>query len=97
MGRILDLGAGLLCIGAGLYLLQYNATGDGVAGTSWFQIIGHGMGIYFLGKGVFVARANWIAAETRDAVASLVEWKRYEHHDAIEAENAVAAEPAPVD
>lgn len=65
MGRLLDIAATLLCIGAGIYLLQYHGeTGP----TSWFEIIGHGMGIYFIGKGLFVARSTFLATDQRDAL-----------------------------
>lgn len=56
MGKLLDIASAVFCIGAGIYLLQYNAVA-GTDGTSWFQIIGHGMGIYFIGKGLFVGRS----------------------------------------
>jgi hypothetical protein len=65
MGRVVDVLATLLCIGAGVYLLQYNSSGDQ---TSWFEIIGHGMGIYFIGKGLFIARATHLQARAADAL-----------------------------
>jgi hypothetical protein len=75
MGRIVDIASCLICIGAGVYLLQYNAaTGGDVAGTSWFQIIGHGMGIYFIGKGLFIARSTHLEAEQADRLKQLVEF-----------------------
>jgi len=52
------LGA-VVCVAAGIYLLQYNAVDQSGTGTSWFQIIGHGMGIYFIGKGLFVASQQY--------------------------------------
>jgi hypothetical protein len=44
------LGA-LVCVVGGLYLLGSNT----VDGNSYLQVISHGMGIYFIGKGLFVA------------------------------------------
>ncbi len=64
-GALLDYAAAIICVAAGVYLLQYN-------GTSWFQIIGHGMGIYFIGKGIFVARSTRLQAQARDRLAQLV-------------------------
>jgi len=82
MGRLLDLAAAALCIGAGVYLLQYNAA-QGVDGTtSWFQIIGHGMGIYFIGKGLFIGRSLHLASRQATSVEQIlnhVEASREEH------------------
>jgi len=44
------LGAAV-CVVAGLYLLASNT----VDGNSYLQVISHGMWIYFIGKGLFVA------------------------------------------
>ncbi len=74
MGRLVDIAAALLCIGAGVYLLQYNADSSALGGgTSWFEIIGHGMGVYFIGKGLFVARSTHLAADSRDRLNQLVD------------------------
>ncbi|MES2360097.1 MAG: hypothetical protein V4529_17280 [Gemmatimonadota bacterium] len=70
-GALLDYAAAIICVAAGVYLLQYNAAVS-VGGTSWFQIIGHGMGIYFIGKGIFVARSTRLQAQARDRLAQLV-------------------------
>jgi len=72
MGRLLGLAAGAICVFAGIYLLQYNAVLDPTTGTSWFQIIGHGMGIYFIGKGLFVARSTWLSEDQAKHLAALV-------------------------
>jgi hypothetical protein len=55
--RILSAGAAILCVAAGVYLLSKNSipvTVGAKTGQSWFEIIAHGMGIYFIGKGLFV-------------------------------------------
>ena len=72
MGRLVGLAAAAVCVYAGIYLLQYNAVSDPTTGTSWFQIIGHGMGIYFIGKGLFVAQASWANADQAKHLAALV-------------------------
>ena len=53
--------AGAICIIAGLYLLQTQAVED----DSLLETIMHGMGIYFVGKGVFV----WLSLNTQVEIA----------------------------
>lgn len=58
--KIIGLLAGAVCVGAGVYLLSQNSVADPTeGGTSWFEIIAHGIGIYFIGKGIFVAALLW--------------------------------------
>lgn len=57
MGRLLSVISSLTCMGAGIYLLQWDAEGE----PTWFEVIGRGMGIYFVGKGLFVARSLYLA------------------------------------
>src|ERR1700733_13743621 len=64
--NLVDLVAAGGSITAGIYLLQYQDLGDSSSGTSWFQIIGHGIGIYFLAKGVFMLRAGALQASARN-------------------------------
>jgi hypothetical protein len=91
MGRLTGFAAAAICVIAGVYLLQYNAATGGIGGgTNWFQIIGHGMGIYFIGKGLFVARSTYLEAEQADRLAQLVAFAAYEHG---EPEEPVADEP----
>jgi hypothetical protein len=33
-------------------------------GQSWFEVIAHGMGVYFIGKGLFIARQLYLSDET---------------------------------
>ena len=94
LGGLIDLAAALCAIGAGIYLLRYNAV-DTTGGTSWFQIIGHGMGIYFIGKGLFMGRAAWFSSRSVDHLKYLAEWSRYDHDD--EVERHASAEAVPVD
>jgi len=73
MGRLIGLASAVICVFAGIYLLQYNEVSTSIGGgTSWFQIIGHGMGIYFIGKGLFVARSTWLAEDQAKHLAALV-------------------------
>lgn len=77
MGKVIDVASTVICVLAGIYLLQYGWSDttsiDGTSGgTSWFEIIGHGMGIYFIGKGLFIARSTHLQGEARDRLAELV-------------------------
>lgn len=81
-GALLDVLAALLCIGGGLYLLQTNSVGS----SSWFQVIAHGMGVYFIGKGLFVGRSAYLATIQAGRLAQLVELA--EHERGIEDELA---------
>lgn len=54
--------SGLICVAAGIYLLQTSAVGDE---GNWLETIAHGMGIYFIGKGVFV----WLSLNTQVEMA----------------------------
>jgi hypothetical protein len=48
--RIWENLPGLICIGAGVYLLVSRT----VDPDSYLQTIAHGIGIYFIGKGLFI-------------------------------------------
>ena len=48
--------AGLFCAGAGVYLLSFSSSGEE---ANWFETMAHGIGIYFIGKGIFVAAVLW--------------------------------------
>jgi hypothetical protein len=53
--------AGLVCIAAGVYLLQTQAQDE----NSLIEVIMHGMGIYFIGKGIFV----WLSLNAQTEMA----------------------------
>lgn len=75
-GSILDVVIALISIGAGIYLLQFQSAGE----SSWFEVIGHGMGAYFIAKGLFMGRSLAQQTRTSDRLAQLVEFEavRYE-------------------
>ncbi len=50
----MSVGAGLVSIGAGVYLLQAHSVGQE---SNWFEVIGHGMGAYFIAKGLYMWRS----------------------------------------
>ena len=71
IGAIVDLAASGLCVAAGVYLLSQNSLPvdlGGQHGRSWFEVLAHGIGIYFIGKGLFVLRSTWLEAETAAAL-----------------------------
>lgn len=84
MGKLVDVAGAILCIGAGIYLLQYHAAGDSTTGTNWFEILGHGMGIYFIGRGLFGMRAGFLAADQRDYLRRIARFAALDHPDAAE-------------
>lgn len=66
------LGA-VVCIGAGAYLLTIQSAAEG---TTIFEAIAHGMGAYFIGKGLFVGAMAVIQTDSRDFLRQLVEFCR---------------------
>jgi hypothetical protein len=56
MTRVTAIASAAICIIAGIYLLQTQAAGDE---GNWLETIAHGMGIYFIGKGLFVGASLW--------------------------------------
>lgn len=67
MGRLIDAVAALVAIGAGIYLLSQVST-DASVGRSWFEVIAHGMGAYFIAKGIFMFRSS---EQRRDQVRAV--------------------------
>lgn len=63
--RFAAVAAGLTCVAAGVYLLQTQSLGEE---SSWLETIAHGMGIYFIGKGVFVWVSVLMQAEVVEAL-----------------------------
>lgn len=56
MRALLQVVAGIVSVAAGIYLLQANSVPiPGVdSGTSWFELLAHGIGIYFIARGVWM-------------------------------------------
>jgi len=66
IGAFLDIAAGLMCVGAGAYLLLSQTA----APNSYLQVIGHGLGAYMIGKGIFVWRSLFLQADIQQRVAA---------------------------
>jgi hypothetical protein len=64
MHRITPLIAAGACIAAGVYLLSTQA----VAENSFLEVLAHGIGIYFIGKGVFI----WSTLARQDRMIDLL-------------------------
>lgn len=54
MNRAVDVVAALLAIGAGIYLLQSQSVGNLAEGESWFEVLAHGIGVYFIARGLWM-------------------------------------------
>jgi glycopeptide antibiotics resistance protein len=65
----------LLSVGAGLYLLASETE----AGNSVFDIFLNGIGVYFIAKGIFMARALWEHSAQNQRLDRLIELAAIEH------------------
>lgn len=77
MSRALDALAVIVCLGAGAYLLL-SQTADS---SSYLQVLGHGIGGYFVAKGLWMARSLQLASRQLSATETLVEWAAFEHQE----------------
>jgi len=94
-GVIIEVIASLIAIGAGLYLLFEHSivatTGDG---QSWFEVLAHGIGAYFLARGLWMLRHAGIEDESRRLLGRLVWFAAAEHEQAPVGEDTDASWPA---
>lgn len=58
-GAILDVIPALASVGAGLYMLSSQT----VSSDSIFNVFLHGIGVYFIAKGIYMARTSYLQAE----------------------------------
>ena len=69
-------------------LLSHNSAPVEIAGQtggqSWFEILAHGIGIYFIGKGLYVARSTHLDSEAVDSLRKLVNAAAFRHSDRTE-------------
>jgi hypothetical protein len=82
--------AGIVAIGAGIYLLQYSGgtidLGNGATGRSWSDIIDHGIGAYFIARGMWMLSHVDDIGELREALNRLVELREWEVAQMVEDE-----------
>lgn len=86
--KAVGLLAGAICVGAGVWLLTQQSVEDPTVGTSWFEIIAHGIGVYFIGKGIFVAALLWarddaakVEREQLNALLAIAQQRRGQEGD----------------
>lgn len=60
--RIWAVLAGLVCVAAGVYLILLQPAVE----ESLIGAIAHGLGVYFVGKGIFAGATLWVLADQRD-------------------------------
>jgi hypothetical protein len=89
MGKLVQIVAGLLSIGAGIYLLTMQSVGVVQGGESWLQVLAHGIGVYFIARGL------WMLASREDTVVArldrLVELGALDHQARVPIVNAAEA------
>ena len=68
MTKLASVVAALLAIGAGIYMLSYSTQANSI-----FNVITHGIGIYFLGKGLYMGVSLWRQGEATDRLGMLVD------------------------
>jgi hypothetical protein len=74
--------AGLLSIGAGIYLLSKHGTAisiGGQSGQSWFEVLAHGIGIYFIARGVWMLGHLGEGQALTDRLDKLIEFEAHAH------------------
>lgn len=75
-GTFVDLGAALATVLAGVYLLQQHGVPidvGGASGQSWFEVLAHGIGVYFIARGVWMFRHIGLEQRQVDSLERLVE------------------------
>jgi hypothetical protein len=83
----------LVSIAAGVYLLQTQA----VANDSFLEIIAHGMGLYFIAKGLYLGPSLWQQAQQTEILSYLESHAAAagEHPDSGGDTDEDAAQPSP--
>lgn len=98
MRTALQVIAGLVAIGAGVYLLGFSSGSidiGGQKGRSWFDIIDHGMGAYFVARGIWMLATSGLQVEIADNIGHLVELQQWEADRAYEPDDdEVPEQPA---
>jgi hypothetical protein len=54
--------AGLVAVGAGIYLL----TKQSASGDTWLEVLAHGAGVYFIARGLYMIGSSIAAAASSD-------------------------------
>src|SRR5579871_5373762 len=82
MAGLLDVLASLACIVGGGLLLTFTSANPGsysFTGDNFFETASHGIGLYCIGKGLFIARSTYLIDQARSALGRLVEFAGRRH------------------
>lgn len=60
LGFVVNMVAGLVAVGAGIYLL----TRQSASGETWLQVIAHGSGAFFIACGLYMIGSSIAAASS---------------------------------
>jgi hypothetical protein len=74
MAKLIVFVPALVAIGAGLYMLSYSTEANSI-----LNVISHGIGAYFIGKGIFMGVSLWRQAEASDRLGMLVDFAAQRH------------------
>ena len=77
-GKLLEILAGVIALGAGIYLLQEHSIATGGAGQSWFEVLAHGIGAYFVARGIWMIRQAGKSEDVVDRLDRLIELEESE-------------------
>jgi len=79
---LLDVLASLACIVGGGLLVTFTSADPGsysFSGHNFFETASHGVGLYCIGKGLFIARSAYLVDQARSALGRLVEFAAHRH------------------
>lgn len=82
MAGMIDVLASLACLVGGGLLLGFTSASPGTysfTGHNFFETASHGVGLYCIGKGLFIARSNYLVEEARSALRRLIEFAAHRH------------------
>jgi hypothetical protein len=76
VAKLASIVSALVAIGAGLYMLTLQTTGEG---TTIFEAMAHGIGAYFIGKGIFMGATLWRQDDGTNRLGMLVDFAAQRH------------------
>jgi hypothetical protein len=76
MTKLVSIVSMLIAIGAGLYMLTLESAAEG---TTIFEAMAHGIGAYFVGKGLFMGASLWQQESGTNRLGMLVDFAAQRH------------------
>lgn len=76
MTKLASIVSALVAIGAGLYMITLQTQAQG---TTILEAIAHGIGAYFIGKGIFMGASLWKQNDGTDRLGMLVDFAAQRH------------------